>query len=352
MISLKRYLDEDDRGFAKSGEVEDPSCERLISAYCATLNHIVECGARLCPDLAGDLTRNVERISESLRASASPEAVASSEVAVRDTLREWGRSAARYHERGLTDVKDLLLVMSRTAEALGVKDDQFARELDGITSQLSSISRLEDVSRMRVSIESSALELRHSVQKLAVESRALIEHLRLEVSTYQTKLQRAEYMASRDTLTGLASRNWIETCIQDRIETGSSFSIVLIDIDGFGQIVERYGNLVGDMLLKEFARELRCACRFTDAVGRWGSDEFILIVENSGQEVAGQLLRLAAWIARAYHVPGRTGYVNVQLTASLGAAEYRMGEDVQELLERADLELCKQKGSGSRQKTA
>jgi diguanylate cyclase (GGDEF)-like protein len=351
MISLKRYLDQ---GIpqAASHVSEHSSCEKLFSAYCTSLRQMGASGTDACPDLGPDLVRGLDRIAESMGRVPDANAIANSEFAVRDLLKKWGTQVSLHYEQKATDVKDLLLVLSRTAESFSHKDDRFSRDLDTVTAQLTSIASLDDVSRMRASIETSARELKRSAERMAAEGTALIEHLRVEVSTYAAKLERAEYVASRDALTGLGSRHWVEARMQERIGSGASFSIVLVDIDGFSGVVEEYGNLVGDLLLKEFARELRSGCRITDIVGRWGSDEFVIVLDSAGPEVQLSLSRLCAWISKPYHVPGRTGYVNVQLNASLGVADFRDGEDIQTLLERADLDLCRVKNAGAQQKTA
>jgi GGDEF domain-containing protein len=86
-------------------------------------------------------------------------------------------------------------------------------------------------------------------------------------------------------------------------------------------------------------------------LGRWGNDEFMIILDEVGIEIRSQLERLRTSVSRRYHVPGRTGYVNIALTVALGLAEHRAGEDVQAVLERADGDLCRQR-SGAQKKTA
>jgi diguanylate cyclase (GGDEF)-like protein len=350
MISLKRYLDQ----VIETTPVErheDSLCEAILRVYCDTLVQMREGGVDACPELGPELSRGVKRIIESISTKPTVNSVIASETSVRELLRGWGRRVASHYDQKATDVRDLLIIMSRTAESLGNKDDRVARRLDRVTEQLTSIASLEDVSRMRASIEESARELKQSLEKMSAEGKALVEHLRAEVSTYQTKVEKAERVSSCDALTGLGSRHWVEGRIQERIDSGARFSIVLIDIDGFHSVVEAYGNLVGDWLLKEFARELRSSCRFTDIVGRWGNDEFMIILDEVGIEIRSQLERLRTSVSRRYHVPGRTGYVNIALTVALGLAEHRAGEDVQAVLERADGDLCRQR-SGAQKKTA
>jgi len=352
MISLKRYLDQGSSDGAGTRQVDRSPCLTVLEAYKASLLHMSECGVDACPDLGPDLTRGLRRITESLGNVPSADSIAGSESAVREVLRDWGRQVAAHYDKKASDVRDLLLVMSRTAESLAHKDDRIARHLDTVTAQLTSIASLDDVSRLRSSIEASARELRDSLGQMAAEGKALIEHLRAEVSTYQTKLEKEERASSCDVLTGLGSRRWVERCVQERIDSGTEFSVVLIDIDDFHDVVKSSGNLVGDLLLKEFAKELRSACRFTDIVGRWGSDEFMILFDGRGDWVRSQLARLCESISKPYHVPGRTGYVNVPLSASIGVAEHHAGDDVQVLLERADAELYRQRMSEAKQKTA
>jgi diguanylate cyclase (GGDEF)-like protein len=342
MISLKRYLDRTIDGVAVR-PVEDSPCTAMLEAYIGGLIQMGESGGCACPAREQELKRGITRIAEMLRLAPTMDSVAASEREVRKLLQGWGRGVATHYDEKATDVRDLLLVMSRTAESLGNKDDRIARSIDSVTEQLASIASLDDVSRMRASVEASAHELRGSLERMTAEGKALLDHLRAEVSTYQTKLENAERVSSRDALTGIGSRHWVESRIRERIDSGTRFSIVLVDLDRFHDVVETYGNLVGDLLLREFAKELRSACKFTDVVGRWGNDEFMLILDDLGEEIRPKIERLRATICRRYHVPGRTGYVNVPLSASIGVAEYRDNDEVQAVLERADAELCRER---------
>ena len=60
--------------------------------------------------------------------------------------------------------------------------------------------------------------------------------------------------------------------------TGAPFCIAIIDIDKFKRVNDEHGHLAGDELLKKFAAKMRSVCRDTDTIGRWGGDEFILLL--------------------------------------------------------------------------
>lgn len=353
MISLKRYLEaEAPRSDGVQADPVSDACLSLFWAYRAGLAEIADSGATACPGLATDLKRELTRVEEILGSLPDLQTVTKAKEALREVLQNWGKKTALHYEQKAGEVRDLLLVMARTAESLGHRDDQYAQQLDRVTIQLNSIAKLDDVSKIRASVEESARALKSSVVRMTAESKAVIEHLRVEVSTYQSKLEKAEHMAACDALTGLGSRRWIETRIQQRIAAGLPFSIVMIDVDGFRRINQDYGNLVGDLILKEFAKELRSSCRFSDLVARWGGDKFLIVLDCVGGDLQGQVARLHSWICRPYFVPGRSGHLSVKLGASIGLAEYCEGDGLHELLERADRELCALRETAPKKLTA
>jgi len=353
MISLKRYLETETP--CSDGRQTDPgadACLCLLWAYHEALSEMAEYGANACPGFAPELKRELTRVEEALGASPDSQAVTKAKETLRDVLQRWGKKTALHYEQKAGEVRDLLLVMARTAESLGHRDDQYAQQLDNVTAQLNSIAELDDIPKIRATIEESARALKTSIARMTAESKAVIDHLRVEVSTYQSKLDKAEHIAACDALTGLGSRRWAEGRIHQRIAAGLPFSIVMIDVDGFRRINQEYGNLVGDLILKEFARELRSSCRFSDLVARWGGDEFLIVLDCVGADLQGQVARLHSWICRPYLIPGRSGHSSVRLGVSIGLAEYGEGDSLQELLERADSELCAQRETAQKKLTA
>lgn len=353
MISLKRYLD---AATVRTGASED-NCSSaafpyLLAAYRSGLAQVGECGGEACPTYSAELKRELARIDAALGEHPGVRDVAAADHALSGLLEEWGKKVAEHYQQKAREVKDLLLVMARTAESLGHKDERYAQQLDSLTARLETVASLDDVAKIRASVEESARELKKSVTRMTAENKAVIDHLRAEVSTYETKLEKAEYIASCDSLTGLGSRFWVEGRIQQRIDSASPFSVLMIDINGFRRVNDEHGNLVGDLLLKEFARELRSSCRFSDLLARWGGDRFIAVLDCCGSDAAGQASRLQAWISKPYHVPGRTGYLNLRMNASVARAEWREGDTLYDLLERADAQLSSQRSAVGEKLTA
>ncbi|KLV07180.1 diguanylate cyclase [Photobacterium aquae] len=159
------------------------------------------------------------------------------------------------------------------------------------------------------------------------------------------KSMKFEELAFTDNLTGTQNRHAVDSWLSEILDFSRlnchSFSIIYIDIDHFKRINDQFGHHCGDEVLKEFGRVLNLRARKTDVVVRWGGEEFIIFCPatnlRSAQEFAEQLRN----IVEHYHWS-----LGTTITCSLGVAEYRIDESVDEFISRADsaLYLAKEQG--------
>jgi diguanylate cyclase (GGDEF)-like protein len=240
----------------------------------------------------------------------------------------------------------MLLMMAHTAESVGARDQRCAGQMSEVTERLKAIASLDDLTQVRSSIEKSASDLKSSIDRMTAEGKAVLDQLKEQVATYQTKLEEAEEIASRDALTGLSSRLYFEGQLEKRLVVETPFCVAIVDIDRFKKVNDDHGHVTGDDLLKQFSRELRSACRATDVIGRWGGDEFILLFDCSLQEAEAQVVRLRKWICGNYTVRGKAGEVKLRVDASIGLAEHAAGEEMKALLARADAAMYEEKAAG------
>jgi diguanylate cyclase (GGDEF)-like protein len=325
-----------------------------IAAYQSALREMGACSMEACPALGQGLMKSLAKLDEKLSSDTGRAALEATEKNVRERLQDWGRSTATHYRLKTAEVKDLLIVMARTAESVGERDQRCAGQISEVTTRLKKIASLDDLTEIRASIEKSAAELKTSVDRMATEGKQAIAALKAEVSVYQTKLEEAEELASKDALTGMRNRSWVENEIERRIRAGGPLSVAIVDIDDFKRVNDVHGHLVGDELLRQFAGELKSACRSTDVNGRWGGDEFILVLGSRLHEAESQIERLRDWVCGSYPVQSRSGPMKLKLEASIGLAEHRPGERMNELLARADAAMYERKavaragGAGSR----
>jgi diguanylate cyclase (GGDEF)-like protein len=348
MISLKKYLDSPRAGSNGHGsQDEDGLLPVAIAAYGSALMEMGCCSLSACPALGEGLKQSLDRLQAGLSAEMSCEAARATDARVQEELQEWGRRTARHFQEKTGEVKQLLIVMARTAESVGARDQSCAGQMNDVTARLKTIATLDNLTEIRASIEKSAADLKSSIERMTSEGKAEIEQLQAEVSSYRTKLEEAEEIASRDALTGLRSRLCVESHIERRIDSAVPFCVAILDIDGFKKVNDEHGHLTGDELLKQFAGEMRSACRSTDVIGRWGGDEFIILFECGMVEAKAQTDRLMKWVCGDYSVQGNSGAKKLRVDASIGLAEHVTNQPMKELLARADQAMYEHKAASN-----
>lgn len=151
-----------------------------------------------------------------------------------------------------------------------------------------------------------------------------------------------ERKASTDALTGLLNRRSLESALQALASEGVVFSVIFADLDQFKDVNDVHGHETGDRALRLFGEVLRHASRSEDHIGRYGGEEFLLIMRDLDAEAA-----LAAADRVAEELRERLGRSNLpSFTASFGIAHSSMGSSAEEIIALADLAMFEAKTAG------
>lgn len=161
----------------------------------------------------------------------------------------------------------------------------------------------------------------------------------------EKRTRELEKLSVTDQLTKLYNRRKIDNILATEIEQArrykQSFSLILIDIDHFKKINDRYGHLVGDRVLQALSKLFSSSIRKTDMVGRWGGEEFLIIsLEKDLEKVLIFVEKLRALVdSHHFKTVGN-------ITCSFGVAHFTQGDTIDSLLRRADIALYEAKKSG------
>ena len=158
--------------------------------------------------------------------------------------------------------------------------------------------------------------------------------------------QRLDELASTDGLTGVYNRRrFLELAQREREQAqGGSVCIALFDLDRFKLINDTHGHLAGDAVIRGAIEVIKQHCRQGDLVGRYGGEEFVLCLPDTGLPLAQDIAEriCAALATTTVNHDGRS----IPVTASIGVAALRAGESIEQWLSRADKALYEAKRAG------
>ena len=159
---------------------------------------------------------------------------------------------------------------------------------------------------------------------------------------------RARRDALTDPLTGLPNRRMFDAALRGRLENlgryGWEFGLLIVDIDHFKQVNDRYGHAFGDAVLAGVAATLHGAVRAGDTVARWGGEEFAVLVEASDSATLAETAeRLRAMVSES---ETRTAGIRVTVHVSAGGSLAIPDDTAETLFARADAALYRAKRGG------
>jgi diguanylate cyclase (GGDEF)-like protein len=198
---------------------------------------------------------------------------------------------------------------------------------------------------------SAPLPVKNDTSTRLKDSLLLVERLVRFVSATTAELESANKelnrMARTDRLTQIANRGETEAILQEAVAIAAvkgaePLSVLMLDIDDFKKVNDIYGHDVGDQVLTETAQVLRSQVRLGDTVGRWGGEEFLIILPKATEKDAARVAeRIRKAIANIHALPHDRSF-----TASFGVARVAPGETFDEFYRRVDSALYDAKNSG------
>lgn len=273
-----------------------------------------------------------------------------------------GRSLSIAAQRGLSDESTRLITESGQGYAGEVILKNKPMRISGNEEELSGITGLKKdniVSALVVPISAGGVVLGvlavygEKKDKFTEENEALLAMIgnQISVAVLNAQLyQKTLDLAQHDGLTGLANRRYLMERLHQEVELAeryqTSLSVIMLDLDKFKSFNDSYGHVKGDELLKAFSSMVKKAVRLTDIPGRYGGEEFCVVLPNTsvkGALVIAERIRAAM---EALRIPLEDGQPPVGRTASIGVAEFSAGDSIEKLLSYADAALYQAKEAG------
>lgn len=242
--------------------------------------------------------------------------------------------------------------LDREVESALARNQEFGVLLDVVHNELQQAGDIEKLEDLRWTLIREVEKLREGHRKLVERMDATQEYLRLlEQGSRQLsdELIRTRLLSLTDELTGLSNRRAFLRRLEDEVARakryGFPLSLVLIDLDFFKEVNDRYGHAAGDEVLRVYARNILSIFRHHDLVARYGGEEFAVLLPNTGLEGARRALEKVQ--RRCRETRWQTdGDIHPVPTFSAGLALYKPGETPSAFIERVDKALYRAKRLG------
>ena len=241
----------------------------------------------------------------------------------------------------------------RLQALMGAAKEFLATAIADNHSQMQVFSDVADQGRAGVDPKLLVAQLMNELARAATRATRLeagfAEKTR-ELDVIRDSLSRSEERARTDMLTGLANRRALDEFLrkaQATAEWGEPLCVLMLDIDHFKSFNDNFGHGVGDQVLRLMAKVLREKVREQDLPARYGGEELIAVLPDADLATCAEIAeRIRRAIAEATITRRSTGEILPSISVSIGAAQYRVGEAITDLVERCDRALYLAKSSG------
>ncbi|WP_255451604.1 biofilm regulation diguanylate cyclase SiaD [Cyanobium sp. Copco_Reservoir_LC18] len=227
--------------------------------------------------------------------------------------------------------------------------DLLARLWHRIEEQVDRLERVADISDL---YQSHVLESNRSLTNRYEKQLRQIKRVVRISDLYQASLKEVNLSlfeaSTHDALTGISNRRFMaERCLEEDQRAsrhGSTYSMIILDVDHFKLINDEYGHATGDLMLVDFVKALSSSLRHYDIIARWGGEEFLaLLIDADLSTAEGVAKRM---LANIRNMRVSIDDMELQLTASMGLTEHKVDENYDATFRRADKALLMAKNGG------
>lgn len=245
--------------------------------------------------------------------------------------------------RPITTLRDLTL--TSTLIVLAVVIALVTAFLSAVLWPLVEVGRaMREMASGRRALAQLPVRRRDEVGDMVLGFNHLLATLHENEAALRTTMQKLDQLAGTDALTGAWNRRQFDEVVERELDRskryGHPVSLILLDLDLFKEINDKHGHAKGDQVLQHVADRVRGVLRKSDSLTRWGGEEFMILMPDTGLSTATALAeRVRATIA-LHSIEGLGG-----VTASIGVAEYA-GDSRDQWVARADAAMYRAKQAG------
>jgi diguanylate cyclase (GGDEF)-like protein len=285
----------------------------VLESYLALIAEMAWCIGVTCPDVASPHQEHLLRMRSRLAFAADEQTLAETRGAIENELRTYAERARALVERRADDLRRILKAFSQVTEVLGERNEAGSRQFAEFSARVQGIADvvpwLDIRDALREIIADAGSEL--DVQRL--DSQLAQAHVEEQIRVFQSRLA-ARNPQHLDLLTGLGNRRAVEEQITRRMESGKAFTLLLFQSASLAGVAAKEGPPAADQVLVQAAARLAGQVRAHDYVGRWGANEFAIVMECPLEIAGPRSQQIARWLSGPYVLRG--GAMETQVNAT------------------------------------
>lgn len=322
---------------------------RLLLICIKQLNH-------LPPEIDSDRFRKaIEDFNEAVDREQEMPALQNAFLRCRTGILAHAQLEKHYLKSRDSELREIISVLVRNLSIYHEESQGNLSELERCTDQLQLATRLDDLAALRKVLEGQVEIMQRKIMIERQHQGLLLSKVNDQVGVLNRINSGSDKALLTDAMTGAGSRRGLEHALEQRIDeaviNGKTFAVLMWDVDNFGGIKDRFGNMVGDGVLKTLVKQNLRLIRGGDYIGRVEDDSFAVILEDvdltKARGRANDILHSVASLDIMLNGPSRTH--RLRATISIGVAVFALGDSVAGLLKRAEMAVRKAKASGKNQ---
>jgi len=250
------------------------------------------------------------------------------------------------------ELRDIIELLTRAMANIDVENRDFYHRVYDQSEKMEKITRLDDIKKIKTALALEVNQMRGIVDLKKDQDRRQVQLLAGQVDSLRQELERTRAKSMTDGLTGVYNREAFDDALATMIERSrvmnNEFSLLMLDLDDFKQINDKYGHPIGDRVLVAFSQKCRDSIRGDDYIARYGGEEFTILLPGANFKNALKKGRHICDTIAAARYATSTGQNDdyLTVTVSIGVTVFQKDDTSESIIKRADEALYKAKRSG------